>query len=247
MSSIGSGRRRLDWIHQPWLWFAAALALAVFGFWPSFFAALDSARSHILVHGISATLWMTLPILQGLLVLKRNRALHRKLGYASLALAAIVVFSGLRVIQTMVLGDGGGGAPTLVVYKFVLLDLTGIVLFVIFLAMAIRSAQRKDFGMHLRLMACTALIPLEAANERTAILLLPEIVPNFSVALYAALLSMEALCLALIVAEWRFDRIRWPFAFMLGYYGLMHVIATPVALDPQFQAFSHWYAQLGPW
>jgi hypothetical protein len=245
MSSSGSGQRRLDVIYQPWLWFAAALALSVFGFWPSFFSALDSARSHILVHGISATLWMALPILQGYLVLKRHRAPHRMVGYASLALAAVVVLSGLRVIQTMILGDGE--ATSLVAYKFVLLDLTGIVLFVVFLAMAIRAARGKDFGLHLRLMACTALIPLEAANERTAILLLPQIVPDFGTALYASLLSMEAMCVALIVVEWRFDRIRWPFTFMLGYYGLMHLIATPVALHPEFRAFSHWYAQLGPW
>ena len=158
---------------------------------------------------------------------------------------AAAVVSGLRVVQTMVLGDGNDG--DLVTIKFVLLDLTGIALFVAFLAMAIRAAQRRDIGLHLRLMACTAIIPLEAANERTAILLLPELVPNFSVALYASLLSMLAICAALMIVEWRADRVRWPFPFMFAYYLVMYAIATPVALSPRFQAFSHWYAHLGWW
>jgi uncharacterized membrane protein len=228
---------------QPWPWFAMAMALAAFGFWPSFLSVLPTVPSHILVHGISATLWMTLPVIQGLLIARRKRPLHRRLGYASLALAAVVVISGLRVVQTMVLGEED--AVSLTSIKFVLLDLSGIALFVVFLGMAVRAARARNIGLHLRLMACTAIIPLEAANERTAILLLPDIVPDFEVALYASLLSMEAICLVLILVEWRLDRIRWPFPFMLAYYLLMHAIATPVALMPQFQAFCMWYARLG--
>lgn len=230
---------------QPWLWFAIAFALVGFGFWPSFFSKMSEHPAHLVIHGISASLWMLLPVVQGWLILRRRRPLHRRLGYASLALAAVVVVSGLRVIQTMVLG--GGADVHDVTYKFVLLDLTGIALFVVFLVMAIQAARRRDIGLHLRLMACTALIPLEAANERTAILLFPATVPGFAEALYASLLSMEVICLGLILAEIRFDRVRWPFATMLGYYLTMHAIATPVALSPWFKAFAQWYAHLGWW
>ena len=230
-------------VRQPWPWFALALALVALGFFPSFFSALSTRPPHILLHGISATLWMSLPIVQGVLIARRRRDLHRKLGYASLALAAVVALSGLHVVQTMILK--GGDTVDVVSIKFALLDLTGIALFAIFLAMAIRAARAHDWRLHLRLMACTALIPLEAANERTAILLLHGLVPDFGVALYASLLSMEAICAVLILVEWRRDRIRWPFSFMLGYYLLMHVIATPVANSAQFQAFCHWYARIG--
>ncbi|WP_219892638.1 hypothetical protein [Aquisediminimonas profunda] len=243
MSITTHRSERSGWVRQPWLWFAIALALVAFGFWPSFLSALPNVPSHIFVHGTSATLWMALPIAQGLLIVKRRRSLHRRLGYASLALAAAVVVTGLHVVQTMILKNGD--TVRFVSFKFALLDLTGIFLFVTFLAMAVQSARRHEIGMHLRLMACTALIPLEAANERTAIQLFPGIVPDFDAALYASLLSMEAICAALIVAEWWLDRVRWPFAFMLFYYLVMHIIATPVALDPQFQAFCQWYAHLG--
>ena len=228
---------------QPWLWFAIALALAAFGFWPSFLSALPAQPAHILIHGASATLWMALPVIQGLLIANRKRIVHRRLGFASLALAAVVVVSGLHVVQTMILS--GGDAVDLVSFKFALMDLTGIALFVTFVAIAIQAAKRRDFGLHLRLMACTAIIPLEAANERTAILLAPRIVPDFSVAIYASLLVMEVICLGLILVEWRLDRVRWPFPFMLGYYLLMHAIANPVALNPTFRAFCIWYAHIG--
>lgn len=243
MTGITQAKSWAQWARQPWLWFALALALVAYGFWPSFLSALPKQDSHILMHGISATLWMALPIVQGLLIAKRKRVIHRRLGYAALPLAAVVVISGLYVVQTMILKEGTEVAP--VAYKFVLLDLTGIALFVVFLAMAIGAAKRRDIGLHLRLMACTAIIPLEAANERTAILLFPGLVPGFEEGLYASLMSMEAICLALILAERRLDRIRWPFVFMFAYYVMMHVIATPVALSPEFKAFSHWYANIG--
>ncbi len=53
-------------------------------------------------------------------------------------------------------------------------------------------------------------------NERTAILLFPDLVPNLSVGRYAALISMEVIWVALIIAERRFDRVRWPIPFMRG-------------------------------
>ena len=228
---------------QPWLWFAAALALAGFGFWPSFLSQLATVPPHILIHGLSATAWMALPVVQAVLIRRRLRQWHRRLGYASLALAALVAITGLRVVQTMVLSEAETISVT--TYKFVLLDLTGIALFVLFVGLAVGAARRRDIALHLRLMAASAIIPLEAANERTAILLLPDLVPNFSVALYAALVSVELICMGIIAAEWRLGQVRWPLPTLLGYYLIMHAIATPVAMHPGFQAFSQVFAQIG--
>ncbi|WP_164156579.1 hypothetical protein [Sandarakinorhabdus rubra] len=238
--ATGQGQRG---IRQPWPWFALALALTGFGFWPSFLSNLGNAPIHLLVHGLSATLWMALPVLQALLILRRHRGLHRQIGYASLLLAGIVIFSGLRVVQTMVIGDDGADLPTL--YKFVLLDLTGIALFAAFVGLAILAARRRDIGLHLRLMACSTIIPLEAANERTAMILFPDLVPSFGVALYFSLVSVEIVCAGLIAAEWRSGRVRWPFPLLLGYYLVMHALVTPIAMSPQFRALADAYARLG--
>ncbi|WP_197042125.1 DUF2306 domain-containing protein [Sandarakinorhabdus oryzae] len=241
MATKTGAAQSMQTLRQPWLWFAAALLLTGIGFWPSFLSHISAAPPHILVHGLSATLWMALPVVQAVLIRRRQRGVHRQLGYASLALAAVVAISGLRVVQTMVLTSNPG--ITLTTYKFVLLDLTGIALFVAFVGLAIRAARRRDIPLHLRLMASSAIIPLEAANERTAILL--GLAPDFSAALYVSLVSIELICVGLILAEWRFSRLRWPVPALLGYYLVMHAIATPVAMNPGFQAFAQAYARIG--
>lgn len=225
-----------------WLFFAAAFALAFAGFWPSFFAALSSTRVPLLIHGFSATAWMLLPIVQAWLIKTRRRAWHRRIGWVSLALATVVVLSGLHTLQTFALRNTDAEVLT---FKFVYLDLTGLFLFAVFLGLAIRAARRRDYPLHLRLIACTALIPLEAAVERLLINTAPFLVPDFDVGLYAALIFMEVVLVALIVGEWRWRRLRWPFPFLLTYYLLMHVTVTPVAESPAFQSFAWAFARLG--
>lgn len=233
--------RAIGTMRQPWPWFAAALLLTGVGFWPSFLTRLGTVPPHILVHGVSATLWMALPVVQALLIRQRRRALHRQVGQASLALAAVVALSGLRVVQTMVTREGAG--ITLTTHKFVFLDVTGILLFVVFVGFAIGAARRRDLGLHLRLLAASAIIPLEAANERTAILL--GLAADFDAALYVSLVSVELICLGVILADWRQGRVRWPLPLLLAYYLAIHALATPVAQSTGFQAFSIWFAGIG--
>ena len=110
--------------------------------------------------------------------------------------------------------------------------------------LAIASARKRNIALHVRLLACTVLIPLEAALERLLTNAFPALVPNLHVALYAALFSMEAICVALIVAEWRTGRVRWPLPALLTCYVVMHVTATPIAALPAFQQFCTWFARL---
>lgn len=230
---------------EPAVYFCLALALAVVGFWPSFFAVLPASKAPHLVHGFSATAWMCLPILQAILIRKRQRTLHRRIGYASLVLAAVVVLSGLYVVQIMAFNNIADFRVLDV--KFVWLDLTAMALFCVYLALAIGAARKRDIGLHVRLLACTAVIPLEASQERLLNSLFPALVPDYSVGLYASLFTMEAICIGVIVAEWRLGRIRWPFVSLLIYYLVMHVTATPVAENEAFQAFCAWYGRFGGW
>jgi hypothetical protein len=226
-----------------WLFFAAAFALTFAGFWPSFFAALSSTQVPLLIHGFSATAWMLLPILQAWLIRTRRRIWHRRIGWASLGLAAVVVLSGLHVLQLMTLRNLDDFQ--LLRLKFVYLDLTGLFLFSVFLGLAIWAARRRDYPLHLRLIACTALIPLEAAIERLLINSVPSLVPDFDAGLYAALIFMEVTLIALIVGEWLWRRVRWPFPFLLMYYLVMHATLTPVAEHPGFQFFAWGFARIG--
>ena len=135
-------------------------------FWPSFFSAIVNIETHIIIHGVSAISWMLLAVVQAWLIKSRWRKHHRTIGYASLVLTVILVLSGLQVLQTMLLKDNGleDGIPLLAI-KFLYIDITALLLFCVFLYLAIKAARQSDFSLHMRLMACTAIIPLEAALE----------------------------------------------------------------------------------
>jgi uncharacterized membrane protein len=230
-------------IRHPWPIFLAAFLLAVAGFWPSFFAVLPETSAPHLVHGFSATAWMALPLLQYALIRTRRRNIHRLVGWVSLALAAIVVASGVFVVQMMAYNNIANFR--LLDVKFVWLDLTGMALFCVYVAVVVLAARKRDIRLHVTALAASALIPLEAALERLFVNALPWLVPNFSAGLYASLFFLEAVCLAIIFWEWRSGRIRWPMPVLFGYYLLMHVTMTPVASSEIFQNFTDWFAMIG--
>ncbi len=230
-------------VRHPWPIFAAALALAVVGFWPSFFAKLPDTPLPHHVHGWSATAWMILPLLQYGLIRSGRRRLHRLVGYASLGLAAIVAVSGVYVVRMMAYGNIT--TFRLASVKFVWLDLTGIVLFCVFAAFAISAARQRDIRLHVTTLAASAFIPLEAALERVFVNLWPSLAPDFDAALYASLIVLEVTCAAIVWLEWRSGRVRWPMPLLLGYYLLMHVTLTPVAASQGFQRFSNWFGMAG--
>ncbi len=230
-------------MRHPWPIFAAALTLSVVGFWPSFFAKLpDTPLPHHL-HAWSATAWMVLPLVQYALIRSGRRSLHRLVGRASLVLAGVVAASGVYVVRMMAYANIA--EFRLASVKFVWLDLTGIVLFCVYVAVAVSAARRYDIRLHVSALIASAFIPLEAALERVFVNGVPALVPDFDAALYASLMSLELACAALTLWEWRAGRVRWPIPTLLGYYVLMHLTSTPVATSPGFQRFSDWFALVG--
>jgi uncharacterized membrane protein len=230
-------------LRRPWPIFAAALALAVVGFWPSFFAKLpDTPLAHH-VHGWSATAWMILPLVQYALIRSGRRSLHGLVGSTSVVLAAIVAGSGIYVVRMMAYKNTT--SFRLASVKFVWLDLTGIVLFCVYVAFAISAARRRDIRLHVDALVASAFIPLEAALERVFVNLFPSLVSDFDAALYASLIFLEVSCAAIIWLEWHSGRVRWPIPALLGYYLFMHVTLTPLATSQGFQSFSNWFGMAG--
>jgi len=128
--------------------------------------------------------------------------------------------------------------------KFLYLDLTGLMLFSLFVVLAVLAARRRDFALHLRLMACTTLIPMEAAIERLLGNTMPARFPDFEASLQGALFFMEAVLVGLIIGERSWRTVRWPFPTLLAYYLFMHVTMGWVIAQPWFQAFGFWFGNL---
>jgi hypothetical protein len=126
--------------------------------------------------------------------------------------------------------------------KFFYIDFTALVLFCVFLGLAIKAARRRDIPLHLRLMACTAILPLEAALERTYLYGTPSLVPNFDVALYASVVTLIVVTALLVASEWWYGRSRWPFPVLLTYYVFTLVTTDVIARAEWFQSLSISYA-----
>ncbi|WP_299071601.1 hypothetical protein [uncultured Paraglaciecola sp.] len=233
------------WVQHWWVWFAAIFGISFVSFWPSFFSAIVNVETHLVIHGVSAIAWMLLTIIQAGLIKSGCRKYHRIVGYSSILFAAVLVVSGLYVVQTMILKNGGmvDGIPTTAI-KFFYIDMTALMLFCVFLGLAIKAARRGDIALHLRLMACTAILPLEAALERTFIYGTPSIVPNFNTALYASVITLIVLCAVLVALEWWYKRIRWPFLTMLAYYVVTLLTTDILARAQWFNAMAISYANL---
>lgn len=221
---------------QPWAWMALALATMMAGFWPSFFARLDETDLPHLVHGVTATLWMTIAVLQAWLIRRRAVGTHRKLGRWLLVLPPIIVVSGLQMIGVML--THYSDPPPLVSFKFAYLDALGLVLFLVGVGLAVHHARRHEVALHLRWMACTVLIALEPALERLYLTLLPGLVRDFDAALYVSLFTVEAILVVLIVRDWRAGRLSAPYPVLLAFFVTMHVTATAVASHPGFQSLA---------
>lgn len=231
------------WVQHWWVWFAVLFAVTFYSFWPSFFSAIATSATPYIVHGFSASAWMLLAIVQAAVIRSRWRKLHRSVGYASLVLAAISVASGVQMVKIMVGRDPAEVADRHIAFFYI--DMTGLVLFVALLWRAILAARQRDIALHLRLITCTAIIPLEAALERFWMIVLPTQVTDFKQAYFWSLTTLEILMVILIASEWWYKRLRWPFPLMLGYYLVMHATSFPLAESAWFRAFALWFGGLG--
>lgn len=215
------------------LFFALAFLFTLGGFWPSFFTRLDRTDAGHMIHGISATLWMLVPIAQAWLISRRHFAWHRRLGRLALPLVPIVVLSGLHMVRVMVLDEPGISQPLR--SKLVFLDTGSIVLFGVLVGLSLKNLYQRRFKTHAQYMACSILVVLEPGLERFLVLWVPGI-DNFTVGLNVALVAMEAIVATLIYAEWRSGGVRYPYVIVLAFFVLIHLLLEPVSSSETFRA-----------
>ncbi len=148
--------------HVHWL-FVAALAVTLFGFWPSFFS--DPAQLDVwrLGHGVFATLWILLLILQAWLIGHKRRTWHRGLGRTSILLLPPLLITAGHAVYTM-LSAGPEGLPRDLRLTLAYVDMTSLVMFVVCWGLAIRFSRHRT--VHAGLMGTTALIAVIPALGR---------------------------------------------------------------------------------
>lgn len=207
---------------RAYIYFGIAFLATVAGFWPSYFSRLGELSAAHHFHGISATLWMLLLVVQPLLYKMGKIDLHRKTGRISFLLVPLIVIGGLIMVHMMLNNEN---YPPGLPYKLAFIDFFVIITFVMFFVLAIKNV--RDTQYHARYMACTIFGPLLPALGR----LFPNIglVDNLVISLDVSYFVIEAVIILLILDDRRRGTIRLPYILALGLMVIQHLLMHFIA------------------
>ena len=149
------------------VWMALAIALVVFiGFAPSYylksFSDFRDLRTLEHIHGVIATLWITLLITQTLLIRTHRVANHRLLGYFGAVLAIAMAVSISLLIFVSAKARISAGLQDIEVFalhvRFFWGDTVMLISFSTFAAMGITLRRKRDIHRRLMLLATLSLV-----------------------------------------------------------------------------------------
>lgn len=132
------------------LWMLIPFLLVLLGFVPSYWSKFFDAPLRQHIHGISATAWFLILVLQPYLITRGSKEKHRFYGMISLFVAGGVIFSALNVIPI----NFSGNTPELPKYGLTFIDLVLVSGFSVSVFMAIKTA--RVVGDHAKWMISTA-------------------------------------------------------------------------------------------
>jgi len=153
------------------LWMLLPFAISLLGFSYSYFLNLANATFHQHVHGISATLWYVLVVVQPYLVVRKlDVPRHRQLGAIGTLLAGVVTGSALTIIPKNIddvgtLDPNGFFNPTFA-YFAVIIDVLLVGMFAISVVMAILAIKRRDLAGHVQWMMASVFFVLSPGLAR---------------------------------------------------------------------------------
>ena len=223
---------------RPRFYLLIAFALAAFvivGFSKSYylklFSGLPPLTTVLHLHAIVFTVWLGLFIAQAWLVAAHRVDLHRKLGIASAAFAAVVFAVGvLSVLETTIsnhVSPSGLKPP-----QFSIIGFTTIGLFGAFIALGV--AFRRKPGLHRRFMILAFIASISPATARVLRLLDLQAYRDWLIPMCAMLFIT-----ACLVHDWRKHRVIHP-VYVFG--GVVIAASWPLRL---MVGRSDWYFPIG--
>jgi hypothetical protein len=191
------------------------------------------------VHAVLFFLWIALLITQAALQMRGRIAAHRALGLAGIALAALMVFSGI-LASIASLKAGIVGPRPQAVRLAAGLSFGGMLLFSGFIIAAIANLRRPEW--HRRLILIGTISILQAAIARW-IMLIPNINQPQRVLIGAVIVDSLLVGIALLDAR---SQKRFHPAWAIGLAAMLFVQWARVAIQPTetWLAFTAWLAAL---
>lgn len=143
------------------LWMLAPFIIVMAGFYFSYWRSFTEAPFYQHLHGLTATAWYILLIVQPYLYQKDNLHLHRTVGLIGVFLAGGVVFSALQIVPNNI---GSENLQPVLQYGLTFFDIVVVIGFSFAVIMAV--LHRKDTAIHARYMISTAFWALIPALSR---------------------------------------------------------------------------------
>ncbi|WP_423127633.1 hypothetical protein [Gaoshiqia sp. Z1-71] len=207
---------------KAYLYFSVAAIVTVLAFFPSYFNRLTETDGAHHFHGITATLWILLLVVQPFLYQAGKFDWHRKLGKVSFVLVPLIIISALNMVHVMLSGDSY--SPGLA-YRLAFIDFFTLIQFLLFFLLAI--VYRHNIQLHARYMACTVLGPMIPALTRLFFRI--PLIDNFDKSLNASYILIDIVLLILLVDDKRSGKIRSPYVLAFILMAIQHVLMNFVA------------------
>ncbi|QCK15811.1 hypothetical protein [Mangrovivirga cuniculi] len=157
------------------------------------------------VHGVSATLWMVLLIIQPLTYRYNKLKVHRVIGWTSILIVSIIVVAGITMMKNMIINRAS--YPPGTVYKLAFIDATTLIAFISFYSLGIY--YRKSLKLHARFMVCTIFAPFIPALTRVFFVF--NLADGFNTALTYSYLLIEIAILLILFTERKSKEIKYTY------------------------------------
>lgn len=219
------------------LWLLLPFAISILGFYFTYWSKFTEVPFRQHGHGLTATAWYFLLILQPWLVHNKPISYHRKFGFIALFLAGGVVFSALQVMPYQVVSTAPHMIPMLR-YGFSFADFAVLAGFSFSVIMAMINS--RDTPNHARWMITTAFWALLPAFGRLAFFTLliangGEPLISFINVLFICLGIMMLPLLIMIYLDYKKEK-----KFYVPYLFALIGISTVIALVPVFGTTQWW-------
>ncbi|MGB1262419.1 MAG: hypothetical protein ACPG52_05865 [Cognaticolwellia sp.] len=153
--------QKIDLFPKAHLWLLIPFVLTIAGFYLSYWRVFDEAPWRQHMHGLSATAWYILVIIQPWLIHNKSTSFHKKLGIIGVFLAGAVVFSALQVMPYQVVNEF---LPDILKYGFSFGDICALTGFSICVILGVLNA--KNLNEHARWLISTVFWILLPATAR---------------------------------------------------------------------------------
>ena len=211
-------------------------AIVFIGFARTFYLNSYFARHHLTVlsilHGIVFSSWIVLLVVQSALISSKQVRIHRRLGYASIALVVLIVAFALALtIRSAQRGFTPPGAPPPL--NFMAVNFADVVLFPSIVGVALWYRNRPE--IHKRLMVVATIAILAPATARIVLLF------SSNAILFKAYGISLAILLSCMLYDYLTHRRVHP-AYIWG--GLVFLLSIPLRLyvgsTAAWLSFAHW-------